>query len=378
MRIWYIVSTLFITVWSLPVPTPAQELAKVNLKISGGNQIQNLFRYVYKPFFTKELPEKSNGAITTTFGSLEELGMRGPEVLRLLRQGVFDISEGTLSYMAGEDPRFDALDLPGVTLDIETQRRAVDAFRPVLARVMAEKFNTKLLSMSPVALQVYYCKGKIDGLASLRGKKVRTFNRAMSDLVEAVGGSTINLPFAEVIPAMQRGVAECAITGTSAGNTARWWEVSDHLYTLPMGWSMTFFGANQRNWERIPAATRTFLEKEFADLEKRMWAQAKADIQDGINCNTAKAECKDGIPANPPMTLVDVSAEDRQRGKKFYASACSSNGRAGAERSVPRSGTRPSAGSPAWKPRRTEAQCPAFTPSLPASRSGWRVPVGRC
>ena len=268
MRIWYIVSTLFITLWSLPVPTPAQELAKVNLKISGGNQTQNLFRYVYKPFFTKELTEKSNGAITTTFGSLEELGMRGPEVLRLLRQGVFDISEGTLSYMAGEDPRFDALDLPGVTLDIETQRRAVDAFRPVLARVMAEKFNTKLLSMIPVALQVYYCKGKIDGLASLRGKKVRTFNRAMSDLVEAVGGSTINLPFAEVIPAMQRGVAECAITGTSAGNTARWWEVSDHLYTLPMGWSMTFFGANQRNWERIPAATRTFLEKEFADLEK--------------------------------------------------------------------------------------------------------------
>ena len=317
MRIWYIVSTLFITVWSLPVPTPAQELAKVNLKISGGNQTQNLFRYVYKPFFTKELTEKSNGAITTTFGSLEELGMRGPEVLRLLRQGVFDISEGTLSYMAGEDPRFDALDLPGVTLDIETQRRAVDAFRPVLARVMAEKFNTKLLSMSSVALQVYYCKGKIDGLASLRGKKVRTFNRAMSDLVEAVGGSTINLPFAEVIPAMQRGVAECAITGTSAGNTARWWEVSDHLYTLPMGWSMTFFGANQRNWERIPAATRTFLEKEFADLENRMWAQAKADIQDGINCNTAKAECKDGIPANPPMTLVDVSAEDRQQGQKI-------------------------------------------------------------
>jgi len=48
-----------------------------------------------------------------------------------------------------------------------------------------------------------------------------------------------------------------------------------------------------------------------------MWAQAKADIQDGINCNTAKAECKDGIPANPPMTLVDVSADDRQQGQRI-------------------------------------------------------------
>jgi TRAP-type C4-dicarboxylate transport system substrate-binding protein len=300
----------------MPLQLSAQEFPRIDLKVSGGNQTQNMFRYIYKPFFTKELPEKTGGAITTTFGSIEELGIRGPEVLRLLRQGVFDISEGTLSYMAGENPRFDGLDLPGVTLDIDTQRKAVDAYRPVLAKVMAEKFNTRLLSMSPIALQVYYCKGKIDGIASLKGKKVRTFNRAMSDLVEGIGGSTINLPFAEVIPAMQRGVADCAITGTSAGNTARWWEVTDHLYLLPMGWSMTFFGANTNSWERLDPRTRAFLETEFAALENRMWAQAKADIQDGINCNSSRQPCRGGIAANPAMTVVEVSDRDKSGAQK--------------------------------------------------------------
>ncbi|WP_144183265.1 TRAP transporter substrate-binding protein [Elioraea rosea] len=290
-----------------------QGLPPINLKVSGGNRTQNLFRYVYGPFFTQELTQRSNGAITTTFGSIEELGIRGPEVLRLLRLGMFDISEGTLSYMAGEDPHFDALDLPGVTLDIDAQQRATDAYRPVIARQMAQKFGVKLLSMSPVALQVFYCKGRIEGLASLSGKKVRTFNRAMSDLVEAAGGSTVNLPFAEVIPAMQRGVADCAVTGTSAGNTARWWEVTDHLYLLPMGWSMTFFGANLRAWERLDPRTRAFLEAEFAALETRMWAQAKADVEDGIACNTARGQCRDGIVASPPMTPVAVSEDDRSR-----------------------------------------------------------------
>ena len=90
----------------------AQQLPATSLKVLGGNQTQNMFRYIEKPFFTKELGEKSNGSITTTFGSLEELGIKGPEVLPLLRLGVFDIAEGTLSYMAGEDPRFDGLDLP--------------------------------------------------------------------------------------------------------------------------------------------------------------------------------------------------------------------------------------------------------------------------
>ncbi len=306
----------FLAAMLLPLQASGQDFPKINLKVSGGNQTQNMFRYIYKPFFTEELPKKTGGAITTTFGSIEELGIRGPEVLRLLRLGVFDISEGTLSYMAGEDPRFDALDLPGITLDIDTQRKTVEAYRPILAKVMAEKFNTRLLSMSPIALQVYYCKGKIDGIGSLKGKKVRTFNRAMSDLIEGVGGSTVNLPFAEVIPAMQRGVADCAVTGTSAGNTARWWEVTDHLYLLPMGWSMTFFGANTKSWAALDAKMQEFLEKEFAAMEDRMWAQAKADIQDGINCNSARQPCKDGILANPAMTVVLVSDADKAEAQR--------------------------------------------------------------
>lgn len=302
---------------TLPIGGAAAEMPRVDLKVSGGNRTQNLFQKVYGPFFTEELPERTGGAITTTFGSIEELGIKGPEVLRLLRLGIFDISEGTLSYMAGEDPHFDGLDLPGVALDIETQRAATDAYRPVLARIMEEKFNTRLLSMSPVALQVFYCNGEIDGLGSLEGKKVRTFNRAMADLVEAAGASSINLPFAEVVPAMQRGVADCAITGTSAGNTARWWEVTDHLFTLPMGWSMTFFGANLANWNRLDPEVRDFLEAEFEGLEDRMWAQATADVQDGVRCNTATGACADGIPAEPPMTLVEVSDEDRALGQEI-------------------------------------------------------------
>ena len=64
-----------------PLAVEAQErlegVPEVNLKVSGGNRTQNLFRYVYGPFFTEELPEKSGGVATTTFGSIEELGIEG-------------------------------------------------------------------------------------------------------------------------------------------------------------------------------------------------------------------------------------------------------------------------------------------------------------
>jgi TRAP-type C4-dicarboxylate transport system substrate-binding protein len=300
-----IASLAFLSVLSGAVA--AQELPRINLKVSGGNKTQNQVRYVQQPFFTKSITEASKGAVTTTFGSLEDLGIQGPEVLRLLRLGMFDISEGTLSYMAGDAPQFEALDLPGLTADITIQRRMVDAYRAELSKVMAERFGVRLLSMSPIALQGFYCKGKIANLEDLKGKKIRTYNRVMAELVEALGAQSVNITFAEVVPALERGVADCSVSGTSAGNTARWWEVTDSLVMMPMGWAMTFFGANASSWNRLDAATQKFLTEQFAAMEDRQWTQASADIQDGINCNTAKGECKDGIVATRPMTLVTLS-----------------------------------------------------------------------
>jgi TRAP-type C4-dicarboxylate transport system substrate-binding protein len=317
-----VVATLLAATWLLgpreaDAQAPAPPLPAVSLKVAGGNRTQNMFRNIYGPFFTRDVTERSGGAITTTFGSIEELGIRGPEVLRLLRLGMFDIAEGTLSYMAGEDPHFDGLDLPGISPDIGTQRRAAQAYRAAIARQMSERFGVRLLTMSPVALQVFYCRGRVETFQSLAGRKVRVFNRAMSDLVEAAGATTVNLPFAEVVPAMQRGVADCAITGTSAGNTARWWEVTDHLYMLPMGWSMTFFGANQRAWDRLDPRVRGFLERELAALEDRMWQQAGQDVDDGINCNAGRQPCRDGIVASPAMTIVPLSPEDNRRAQQI-------------------------------------------------------------
>src|SRR5690606_13936995 len=152
-----------------------------------------------------------------------------------------------------------------------------------------------------------YCNKPVTSLADLSGMKVRTFNRSMAELLEGLGGQSVTIPFAEVVHALDRGVADWAMTGTSAGNTARWWEVTDHLVILPMGWSMTFFAANNDSWNRLPEATQTLLTEQFASMEDRQWAQAASDIQDGINCNIAEGECVDGIVADRPMTMVELS-----------------------------------------------------------------------
>lgn len=74
-----------------------------------------------------------------------------------------------------------------------------------------------MLGFSSYPAQVLFCNGAMNGLADLKGKKVRTSSRTQAEFVEAFGGSSVTLPFGEVVPALQKGVVDCAITGSMSG-----------------------------------------------------------------------------------------------------------------------------------------------------------------
>ena len=40
--------------------------------------------------------------------------------------------------------------------------------------------------------------------------------------------SAVTIAFAEVVPALQKGVADCGITGTMPAYNAKWWQVVTH------------------------------------------------------------------------------------------------------------------------------------------------------
>ena len=135
---------------------------------------------------------------------------------------------------------------------------------------------------------------------------MRVFSPAQADYLKANGAVAVNMPFEEVLPALQQGVVECAITSTTNGNTARWWEVVTDILVLPMGWGANFFGANADFWKKLDPKVQTFLNAEFPKLNDGLWKQAESDLQDGINCNTGQGECKNGIKP-PENRLLKVS-----------------------------------------------------------------------
>jgi len=290
----------------------AQELPETHVTSVGLNKntigsIEN-----ETPFWNEVVPSASGGAINVTFAPQDMMGVKGDQVMSMTQLGVVDFGASDISKMAGQNPLFEGCDLAGLALDVETARAACEAWLPIMSAVAEEQFGTKILGLGANPPQVIWCREEFSGLADLAGKKVRVFNKTMTDFVEAVQATAVSIPFAEVVPALQRGVVDCAVTGSLSGNLAGWTEVATHQLPVYMGWAVNYQSANLQSWERFAPEVQTFFLEQFGQLSNEMWATAGEAVSDADHCNFGTGDCKLGKPAVPTLTNVPVSDADRE------------------------------------------------------------------
>ena len=282
--------------------------AQTTLNVVGNLGITTQSKTLEAPFWATTLPEVSGGRYTANFKPWNEMGLKGPEVFRLLGNGVMNIATAQLGHHAGDAPINDGNDLAGLNPTIEEFRKVTDAFRPVLAEYYAEELGLELLTMQSYQAQILYCRDEFTGLADLKGKKVRASGASQVAFIEHFGGSGLNIAFGEVQQALQQGVIDCAITGTLGGYSAKWHEGAKWLYTLPINWGAGATAANKAWWDALPEADRSLLRSELAKLEAQMWDLNAKENEIGIACNTT-GPCPLGEPAG--MTRVDPTDADR-------------------------------------------------------------------
>lgn len=259
------------------------------------------------------LPEASGGKLTANAKPYTELGLSGFEVMRLLKLGTYDAVHGLTSYTSQDSPALEGIDLAGVVQDFPTYRKAMEAYRSIIARELMDKYNAKLLSLYTFPSQQLWCnlgdKSNTDvSLADLKGKKIRTYSTTLGDFIEGLGASSVTLAFAEVVPALQKGVADCGITGTMPAYNAKWWQVVTHNVRVRLGYAATFLAVNNDTWESLSADTQQLIETEVAKVEDEIWASTATLDQAGMDCNAA-GPCDYGDVGG--MTPIEGSAEDQ-------------------------------------------------------------------
>jgi TRAP-type C4-dicarboxylate transport system substrate-binding protein len=295
----------------IPTLGPGPKLKVATVTQSGPTLPQ--YTRVDVPYFRELVPQKSGGRIEMTTASWAEMNLTGQEIIRLVRSGQVDIGGAPLSTVSGDVPLLDGIDLAGLNPDIVTARRVAEAMIPVSNKEL-EKFSTRIMGVFPYPAQVIYCKKSLGELADLKGRKIRTFGPSLNDFVIAVGGQPISIGFPEVYSALERGVAECAVTGTGSGNAAKWFEVTSFLYTLTVSWSTAAYYVNVPWWTKLPPDVRDFMTAVLAEMQDKQWQLGADATQDGIDCNTGRAAgCKiNTLVTKEPMTEVKPTEADKK------------------------------------------------------------------
>lgn len=267
--------------------------------------------------------------LTVVYNNYDGLGLKQADALRLVRSGTFDVISTQIGLASRDDPFLEGLDLIGVSADMASLKKSVDAFREVFDARLQEKFNAKVLAVWPFGPQIFYCNQEIKSVDDLKGLKVRTFTPSMSALLESFGATPVTLQFSEVYPALQRKVASCGVTSPTSGNVGKWPEVTSYQLPLSVSGSVQGHVANLDWWKSLSAAQQAGIAKEFKQLEDELWAAAITVNDDALACNTGQAACKDHQKF--AMTLVSVSPADLAKVKKTaeavvlpdYAKRCS-------------------------------------------------------
>src|SRR5438093_516118 len=305
--------------FALATGAAAQDLPKTQVKVIGLNSPTPVSIYDELPFWRKTIPEASKGAITADITPLDQMGIDDKTMLRLLKLGVMDFAGMDISKMAGDDPRFEACDLAGLTLDPDKARAACNAYRDVIDRQMQKNWNAKLLAFGGNTPQVFWCREVIGGLDSFRGKKVRVFNNTMRDFLGGVGATAVSMAFAEVVPALNNGVVDCGVTGSLSGNTAGWNEVTKSIYPMSLGWSINVVAVNLASWNRLDPKVQNFLLEQVQAYENKMWTTLKKATAEADNCNTGRQPCTMGKLAH--ITIVPVKPAEAETHKKLVEGA---------------------------------------------------------
>lgn len=274
--------------------TTAMAEAKYKLKFVGISRAVDTWPYWEK--WAKTVNERTEGQVEVELVSLPELGFGGSELIRLIKTGVVDLAEIYGGYVAGELPLMEILEMPGIFPDPETAKKAILAWKPTEAKVLAQRADAVLLAMAAYPDQAIFSKKPIRTLEDFRGLKTRVHSVALSQLVAGLGGEPLTIAFSEVYTAMERGTVDAAFTGTKPGYDQRWYEVSKYLVGPISMRPHVSFSINRKTWKRLPKDIQAIMQEEALNIiEKGALEEVEVWNKQGIEKKCRKRHGADAV-----------------------------------------------------------------------------------
>ena len=220
--------------------------------------------------FAREVAEATGGDVEIVIHSGGALGIKGPEAMAAVRDGIVPIAEYSFEQQNGEVPFASLGAMPGLATGYDETRILVDTIRPKMEEIFAS-YNQKLLYVVPWPGQGVYTKIPVESLADLDGYKLRAANARAVEFFEALGASPVLLPWAEVVPSLATGVIDGVSTSSSSGVDGKFWEFMSDYARFDWANPLSVVTVNLDAWNALDAEDQAAIEALAAELEPTFW-----------------------------------------------------------------------------------------------------------
>ncbi|QOL79432.1 TRAP transporter substrate-binding protein [Pseudooceanicola spongiae] len=242
------------------------------------------------------LAADTNGELTVRVYPGGELG-KGPleQYVRVV-QGVADIVWGLPGYTSSQFEKTMIAEMPGAIPDGVSGYTAIWRAYPMLEK---EFPATKPLALWTSEPNVFIMKDHdIRTPADVAGLKIRVAGSTSAAVVEALGGTPVQMPAGDIYNALQTGLIDGVITGSSAIGDFKLDEVANS-YTLgaPLG-TLTFYVVmNQARYDGLTDPEKAAIDKVAGEVLSK-------SAEDAWN---AKADqVIEGLRADSKVTVIDL------------------------------------------------------------------------
>ena len=202
-------------------------------------------------FFADGVKKRTDGRMEVQIFHAGELGIKGPDYLRVLRDGLLECAMVPTPYVAGDFPIFELTNLPFLIGNQDEMASVIHKIMPIIAKKLAKEWKVEALVPVPVFPQTLQSTKPINSMDDLKGLKIRTSAVGQALLWKAAGACPLAMPMAECYTSLQRHVIDAVNIALSLHLTMKLYEICKYVYTIDVNSPAMLIAASKKSYDSL-------------------------------------------------------------------------------------------------------------------------------
>lgn len=266
----------------------AERTVRLSLQLPLKHQIgQNIV------FFKDEVERLSNGELKLELYDSAQL-YKGNEIPQAVGSGAIDMGLVLIDEYAGTIPAVGLFSVAFMFPDYDVLAKAASPDSPIRQKIdeLIRQTGTRVMWWQDYGPIQLVSKKYLDMPEQVKGQKVRVLGKPSGDFVDALGGIPVKISGSEQFIAYQRGTVDIGMTGTTAIESRKLYEVMDFVTITNHAQTEFLVVINDKLFDSMSDQEKKWMSEAALAAEKKIRAETKKENLDSEKFIAEKTSMK--------------------------------------------------------------------------------------